>query len=245
MLFDSTFQKYLVQRPVAVMTRATLEHAFAAEALDDLFERTAQRQYTQQLSFSTVVALVEAVVFRRQPSVNSAYKHSPTDIPASLSSVYDKLNHTEPGLSEALVRHTALRLLAVAECWPPEADAVAGLRLKQLDGNYLAGTDRRLGELRGHGAAALPGLALVVRDDRTGLLTDLVACEDAYAQERSLVGRVARRPRRVVGRRPELRGRCPVRGDWVARVVLRDPVPPGHDAPRADVVGSGRGRGNG
>jgi IS4 transposase len=193
MLFDSTFQKYLVQRPVAVMTRATLEHAFAAEALDDLFERTAQRQYTQQLSFSTVVALVEAVVFRRQPSVNSAYKHSPTDIPASLSSVYDKLNHTEPGLSEALVRHTALRLLAVAECWPPEADAVAGLRLKQLDGNYLAGTDRRLGELRGHGAAALPGLALVVRDDRTGLLTDLVACEDAYAQERSLVGRVVER----------------------------------------------------
>jgi IS4 transposase len=36
-------------------------------------------------------------------------------------------------------------------------------------------------------------LALVVRDDRTGLLTDLIACEDAYAQERSLVGRVLER----------------------------------------------------
>ena len=193
MLFDSTFQKYLTQRPVAVMTRATLEHAFAAETLDELFERTAQRQYTQQLSFSTVVSLLEAVVFRRQPSVNSAYKHSPTDIPASLSSLYDKLNHTEPQLTEALVRHTAARLREVAECWPTEADPVCGLRLKQLDGNYLAGTDRRLGELRGHGAAALPGLALAVRDDRTGLLIDLFACEDAYAQERSLVGRVVGR----------------------------------------------------
>ena len=57
MLFDSTFQKYLTQRPVAVMTRATLEHAFAAESLDELFERTAHRQYTQQLSFSTIVSL--------------------------------------------------------------------------------------------------------------------------------------------------------------------------------------------
>lgn len=189
-MFDATFQKYLTQRPVAVMTRATLEHAFAAEALDELFEQTAQRQYTQQLTFSTLVAVLEAVVFRRQPSVHSAYRHSPTDIPASLSSLYDKLNHTEPGLTEALVRHTATRLRAVAECWPTQADPVAGLRLKQLDGNYLAGTDRRLGALRGHGAAALPGLALVARDDRTGLLTDLVACEDAYAQERSLVGRV-------------------------------------------------------
>lgn len=190
MLFDATFQMYLTQRPVAVMTRATLEHAFAAEPLDELFEQTAQRQYTRRLPFSTVVALLEAVVFQRQPSINSAYKHSPTDIPASLSALYDKLNHTEPELTEALVRHTATRLCAVAQCWPAEPDPVAGLRLKQLDGNYLAGTDRRLGELRGHGAAALPGLALVVRDDRTGLLTGLIACEDAYAQERSLVGRV-------------------------------------------------------
>jgi len=193
MLFDATFQKYLTQRPVAVMARAALEHAFAAEALDALFERTAQRQYTQQLTFSTVVAVLEAVVFQRQPSVHSAYRHSPTDIPASLSSLYDKLNHTEPRLTEALVRHTAARLCAVAQCWPAQPDPVAGLRLKQLDGNYLAGTDRRLGELRGHGAAALPGLALVVRDDRTGLLTDLIACEDAYAQERSLIGRVVER----------------------------------------------------
>jgi IS4 transposase len=193
MLFDSMFQKYLAQRPVAVMTRATLEHAFAAEALNELFERTARHQYTQELTFSTVVALLEAVVFRRHPSINSAYKHNATDVPASLSCLYDKLNRTEPGLTEALVRHTAARLREVAECWPARAEPVAGLRLKQLDGNYLAGTDRRLGELRGHGAAALPGLALVVRDERTGLLTDLIACEGAYAQERSLVGRVLER----------------------------------------------------
>src|SRR5579883_77210 len=193
MLFDSIFQKYLAQRPVAVMTRATLEHAFAAQTLDEIFEQTAQEQYTEELTFSTVVAVLQAVVFQQYPSVRSIYLHSSLDIPVSLSSLYDKLNHTEPKLTEALAQQTALRLREVAQCWPGQAERVADLRLKQLDGNYLAGTEHRLHELRGHGAAALPGMALVVRDDRTGLLTDLIACEDAYAQERSLIPRVLER----------------------------------------------------
>jgi IS4 transposase len=170
------------------MTRATLEHAFGAEALDELFERTARHQYTQNLTFSTVVALLEAVVFRRHPSVHSAYLHSPVPVPVSLSSLDDKLNHTEPGIVEALVRHTASRLDAVLGNLSARSDPVPGLRMKILDGNHLAGTDHRIKELRGHGAAALPGLTLVVRDERTGLLTDIVAGLDAHAQERSLVG---------------------------------------------------------
>ena len=190
MLFDSTFQKYLAQRPAAVMTRATLERAFAAETLDDIFERTAQQQYTEELTFSTVVAVLQAVVFQQHPSVRSAYLHGSIDIPVSLSSLYDKLNHTEPALAEALVQQTASRLCEVAQCWADRTELVAGLRLKQLDGNHLAGTEHRLRELRGHGAAALPGMALVVRDDRTGLLTDLIACEDAYTQERALISRI-------------------------------------------------------
>lgn len=190
MLFDSTFQKYLAQRPVAVMTRATLEQAFADQTLDAIFEQTAHQQYTEELTFSTVVAVLQAVVFRQQPSVRSAYLHGSLDIPVSLSSLYDKLNHTEPALPEALVQQTARRLHEVAHCWPGRPELVAGLRLQQLDGNHLAGTEHRIHELRGHGAAALPGMALVVRDDRTGLLTELIACEDAYAQERSLIPRV-------------------------------------------------------
>src|SRR5579883_390883 len=67
MLFDSIFQKYLAQRPVAVMTRATLEHAFAAQTLDEIFEQTAQEQYTEELTFSTVVAVLQAVVFQHRP----------------------------------------------------------------------------------------------------------------------------------------------------------------------------------
>jgi IS4 transposase len=190
MLFDAIFQKYLDQRPVAVMTRAALEYAFAAPTLDAIFEQTAQQQYTHELTFSSVVALLQAVVFQQQPSVRSAYLHGCFDIPVSLSALYDKLNHSEPALAEALVQDTAWRLAEVAHCWTSPPQAVPGLQLKQLDGNYLAGSQHRLQELRGHGAAALPGMAVVLRDDSTGLLTNLIACQDAYTQERALVARV-------------------------------------------------------
>ena len=71
--------------------------------------------------------------------------------------MYAKLNATEPGLAEALVTHTAQRMHAVLDSGPGEPQPFAGLRLKVVDGNYLAGTDRRLAVLRGHGAAADAG----------------------------------------------------------------------------------------
>jgi len=66
------------------------------------------------------------------------------------------------------------------------AEPAKGLRLRTLDGNSLAGTDHRITCLRGSGAAALPGMSLVVREGRTGLLTNIVQCEDAYTNERTL-----------------------------------------------------------
>jgi hypothetical protein len=72
----------------------------------------------------------------------------------------------------------------------PAEEPVKGLRLRTLDGNFLAGTDHRIACLRANGAAALPGMSLVVRDGRTGLLTDIVPVEDPYTNERSLYASV-------------------------------------------------------
>ena len=55
-----------------------------------------------------------------------------------------------------------------------------------LDGNHLPDSEKRLKPLRAHRGAALPGLTLVVYDPDTGLAVDLVAAEDAYADERTL-----------------------------------------------------------
>ena len=65
-----------------------------------------------------------------------------------------------------------------------------GYRAKILDGNHLAGTEHRVPATRATRAAALPGQALVVLDPATMLVIDVVPCEDAHAQERSLVDQV-------------------------------------------------------
>lgn len=187
---DDILERFLRKAPVAVMVRATLTAVFAGPTLDDLFDRTAQRQYTKELTFSTLVRLMAKVTFGTYASVHAAFRQA-DDIPVSITAVYDKLGCLETGVSEALVRETAQALHAVRAALPvPGGAALAGLRLRTLDGNFLAGTEHRLDCLRGCGAAALPGMALVVRDGPTGLLTDLIACEDAYTSERSLAGRV-------------------------------------------------------
>jgi hypothetical protein len=54
----------------------------------------------------------------------------------------------------------------------------------------LAGTEHRILELRRYRAAPLPGQSLVLYDPQFDVVTDVIPCEDAYAQERSLLDEV-------------------------------------------------------
>jgi IS4 transposase len=191
MVLDDLFERFARQSPVTVMVRAALEHALSPLAIDALFERTAERQYTRTLLFSSIVDLMGAVVARIQPTVNAAYRARAEALGVSIRAVYDKLDRTEPGLSAELVRHTARALGPVITAMGGERAAwLPGYRIKILDGNHLAGTQHRLKELRTIGAGALPGHALVVLDPQAMLVTDVFPCEDGHAQERSLLDRV-------------------------------------------------------
>lgn len=186
MIFESLLTPYLEKRPVAVMVRACFECAFAHSKIDDLFARVATTQYHHQLAFSSMVELLGKVVTRRSPSVHAAYRAEPSRLGVSINSVYDKLKRTEPALSEALVRFTAQQLGAVVQNWKQKDQPFPGLKLKIVDGNYLAGTDHRLKPTRNLGAAALPGMAIVVQDHGTGLITDVCLQPDTYTNERAL-----------------------------------------------------------
>ena len=191
MTLGATFERFLQQAPISVMYRALLEHALDPHELDRLFEREATSQYTRELLFSTVVDLMATVVFGVKPSVRAAYLASLGEVAASLTAVYEKLKGIEPGVCHALVRDTSGRLEPLVR----ELDAalpgpVPGYRAKVLDGNHLAGTEHRVPATRATRAAALPGQALVVLDPATMLVVDVVPCEDAHAQERSLVDQV-------------------------------------------------------
>ncbi|AWM41496.1 hypothetical protein GobsT_74520 [Gemmata obscuriglobus] len=58
-------------------------------------------------------------------------------------------------------------------------------RFLTLDGNHLAATQNRLADLSGL-PAALPGQALVLRDQATGVFLQVLLHEDGHANERSL-----------------------------------------------------------
>ena len=128
---------------------------------------------------------------RIRPSVHASYKEYAAELGVSAKCVYDKLDGIEPGVSRELVRRTAremeLVIQAMGSALPP---LLAGFRTKILDGNHLAGTDRRLKPLRRQGGAALPGQSLVVLDPALKLVLDLFPCEDAHTQERALLPQV-------------------------------------------------------
>jgi IS4 transposase len=191
MILGEVFERFIAESPFCVMLRVLLEQSLPAEEIDELFEQQAQRQYHRELLFSTVVNLMSLVVCGISPSVNAAYQAKAKGIGVSIQSVYNKLNGIEPQIVEALLRHVMSRVQGLMEglggTLPP---LLEGYRVKILDGNHLAATERRLAVLRSVNSAPLPGHALVILDPALMLAIDVFACEDGHAQERALLSRV-------------------------------------------------------
>ena len=188
MLQNQVYERFVEQRPVPVMTRLLLETVLSPQKLDELFGKVAKEQYTRELLFSSIVALMTAVVFRIHPSVNAAYQAEKEKLPVTIQSVYNKLNGVEPITASELVRHTYRQLEPVIhEMGGQTQDWLPGYQVKVLDGNHLAATEHRLLELRDVAAGPLPGLSVAVLDCSTMMVQDVLLCEDGHAQERSLL----------------------------------------------------------
>jgi IS4 transposase len=188
MLFDKLLHRFVQDAPISVMAYASLSYALNADLLDRLFSEQATVQYEKKLLFSSVVDLMSLVVCRIHRSVNSAYKVCKERLGVSLVALYSKLSRMELGITTALVEHTAERLQPVLRSLQAQLPSpISGYRVRILDGNHLAASERRLAELRPQAAAPLPGQALVVYDPQLDLITHLIPCEDGHAQERSLL----------------------------------------------------------
>src|SRR4051794_13036454 len=191
MILAPMFEQFINESPLSVMSRATVEYALSAKALDDLFERTAQTGYTRELLFSTTVDLMSLVVCTKGHQVKSAYQQLLQRVPVTLKCVYEKLQNIETAVSADLVRCVAARCGGlITELGGAGQPLLPGYRGRILDGNHLAATQRRLKVSRGHSAGPLPGQSLAVLDPELMLVTDLIPCEDAHAQERALIGQV-------------------------------------------------------
>lgn len=181
------FEQFVQERPIAVMARAAMERALGDSALDALFERTAKQQYTRELLFSSCVQLMTLVVCNIQPAIHAAYQEVAATLPVSIASVYNKLNGIEPEVSAALVHHTASVFGDVISSMGGQMpELLPGYRVKIVDGNHLAATERRLDVLRQSYAGPLPGQCLVILEPAVMLATKAIPCEDGHAQERSM-----------------------------------------------------------
>jgi IS4 transposase len=187
MILGEVFERFVQDSPVSVMTQALLENALPPSTVDTLFEDVAERQYTRDLLFSDVVNLMGTVVCRIRPSINAAYKKNAEALGVTRKAVYKKIDRVELGINAALVRHTAGALGAVMTAMKGRGEPwLPGYRTRIVDGSHLPGTEHRLKPLRTTRAGALPGQALVIFEPESGLVIDVVLCEDGHAQERSM-----------------------------------------------------------
>ena len=69
------------------MVRATLENAFSAPALDQLFVCATEQPYTRTLLFSTVVELMTAGVLGQEKSRPAAFQQRREQMAVGISSL--------------------------------------------------------------------------------------------------------------------------------------------------------------
>jgi Transposase DDE domain len=190
-MMPAAFAPFVKKAPLCVMSRIALENLFDPERLDRLFKKTAERQYHRELLFSQVTELMLSVVLRVEDSVHSAYKARKDSLGVSDQAVYDKLRCQELAISEALVADSAKRLTPVIDKLQARlAPLLPGYRVRILDGNHLAASERRLRVLRAKWAKGLPGRALAVYEPEVDLVTRVVLTPDGHASERSLLDTV-------------------------------------------------------
>ena len=99
-VWSSVLERFEQHAPAGVMARLALERALPAGWVDEMFEAHRQRQYARELLFSTVIRLTTLVSLGLRPSLHAAARQMPS-LPVSLASLYDIVNHAEPGVVRA------------------------------------------------------------------------------------------------------------------------------------------------
>ena len=181
----------LMVSPLTILVRGVLEWVFP-EGFTELFEEHARGKWTRKLTINGVVWLMLQVVSGVRRSVFAAFQADQSlpvsTIGATYQALYGKLGRLNPEFASALVRTSAERLSALMNAAGCQAYAGwKGYRVRILDGTDAAGSEHRLEVLRNVKAAGLPARFVVEYDAATGLCTSVVASDDAYSSERTLV----------------------------------------------------------
>jgi hypothetical protein len=187
---SKVMERFVTDRPLSVMTRCILGHLMTSD-LAEVFVQRRERQYEREIEFSALAVSVADVALSFCANFNQAYKIHKREIAASVVAYYGKLKRVEPAISEGVVafsRNKAAELLR--EIGTPPEKVLPGYKCSVLDGNHLQKTEKRIGELRGLCAAALPGTVVAKFNLEEQLFERAYLLEDAHAQESTVLDRV-------------------------------------------------------
>jgi IS4 transposase len=187
---SSILQRFVEARPLCVMTRCILGHLMTAE-LDDVFEHCRQRQYESDLKFSALAVAVGDVALSFCENFNQAYHQHKKELAVTVEAYYGKIKRVEPSTSEGVVRFAGRKTAELLQALGAEAQEVLpGYKCSVLDGNHMRKSEKRIKELRGLGAAALPGTVVAKFNLEEQVFERAYLLEDAHAQESTVLNRV-------------------------------------------------------
>jgi hypothetical protein len=180
---------FILRAPLPVLVRSCLEWLTDAELLKQLFDATAEEQYTREITLDFMANLMLDVACGIEPSAGAALKTYRDEIDVSRQAFYGKLNRMEPNVSAAIVAHVAeLAESVIVRLGPAQTELIAGHEARIVDGMYMGGRcAHRIAPLRKTNSAGLTGMALAVFAPATGLVHQAVLAEDAYTQERGVL----------------------------------------------------------
>src|SRR3954468_9880447 len=149
--------------------------------------------------FSTVVELMTLVSLGLRPSLHAAARQM-DNLPVSLASLYDKVNHTEAGILQALVQGSAQRLAPVMARMGVQP-GLAGYELRVLTAIICPGAKsawRCCAGIVGRRCRGSRSWFTI----QTAVLTDMIAGEDAHQSERTLAIPLLQGAKAGLDRRP-------------------------------------------
>lgn len=127
------------------MVRSKIANVWSDQNIDDIFQRTADRQKEGEFQFSTVVNLLDLAVFKIMLSLHSAYKSRSQEVGCSIAAIYNKLAGAELGVSRQIVKQTADSMREIYDALStPGRVILPGYDVGALDGSHLRATERRL-----------------------------------------------------------------------------------------------------
>lgn len=145
-MLSPLFDAFVEASPISVMMRGLMEHIFNSERMNQIFDTYSERQYEQELLFSTQVDLMSLVVCGMYPSVHAAYQKKAVEVSVSATALYNKLQRIELPVSRALVHETASDLLQLLLCLNVERPSPLGKQYRQRKSGWqLFGRHARVG----------------------------------------------------------------------------------------------------